>query len=111
MTSAKTKSNRRILHEGRYLRLVRKGRWEFVERIKCSGIVVVLPVTERREIVFIEQHRIPIDQYVIEFPAGLVNDADDRPIESLEEGARRELWEETGYAAKRMKVIFEGPVS
>ncbi len=44
--------------------------------------------------------------YVIEFPAGL-SEKDDK----LEEAARRELLEETGYSAEKMIYLTEGPLS
>jgi len=47
-----------------------------------------------------------VNNYVIEFPAGL-NDKGD----TLEEAARRELLEETGYYAGRMIFLTEGPLS
>ncbi len=45
-----------------------------------------------------EQYRYPIDSLTIEFPAGALNSG-----ETPEEAARRELLEETGYAASELK--------
>jgi len=80
--------------------------WEAVERVNCNGIVVVIPVTETREFVFIRQFRPVLDGYVIEFPAGL----NDRK-ESLVEVAKRELIEETGMFSDEVIFLAEGPVS
>ena len=101
--------------EGRYLRCVRltyKGpagiqrRWETVERANCSGIVVIVPITDEGEAVLIRQFRPPVNAYVVEFPAGL----NDRG-ESIEEAAARELLEETGYKAREMLFLTKGPLS
>ncbi len=100
-----------ILHEGKYRRFVRKDGWEFVERLQPGGIVVIIAVTDDDKVVLIEQPRIPIGKRIIEFPAGLVNDHASNRHESMEETARRELIEETGYRAKTMTRITEGPAS
>ncbi|PIX88982.1 MAG: hypothetical protein COZ31_04410 [Nitrospirae bacterium CG_4_10_14_3_um_filter_44_29] len=80
--------------------------WETFERVNCSGIVVIVPVSPEGEVLIIRQFRPAVNSYVIEFPAGL-NDKG----ESLEDAARRELLEETGYSAKEMIFLAEGPIS
>ena len=100
---------------GRFLRVVgityRDSRhvlrkWESVERRNCEGIVAIVPLTDEGEAIFIRQFRPPVNNYVIEFPAGL----NDRG-ESAEDAARRELLEETGYEAKEMVFLAKGPLS
>jgi 8-oxo-dGTP pyrophosphatase MutT (NUDIX family) len=81
-------------------------KWESFERVNCKGIVAIVPVTDDKEVLLIRQFRPPVNGYVIEFPAGL-NDKGD----TLEEAARRELLEETGYSAKEMIFLTEGPMS
>lgn len=104
-----------IAWEGKYLRVVllsyqadsgKIRQWEAVERINCKGIVVIIPVTEKKEIVFIRQFRPVLGKYVIEFPAGL-NDKE----ESLQDVAKRELIEETGLFSDEIIFLAEGPVS
>lgn len=80
--------------------------WESFERVNCKGIVAIVPVTDDKEVLLIRQFRPPVNGYVIEFPAGL-SEKEDR----LEEAARRELLEETGYAARDMTYLTEGPLS
>jgi ADP-ribose pyrophosphatase len=80
--------------------------WESFERVNCKGIVAVVPVTDNEEVLLIRQFRPAVNGYVIEFPAGL-NDKGD----TLEEAARRELLEETGYTAKKIVFLTEGPLS
>lgn len=80
--------------------------WEAVERINCGGIVGIVPFTDAGEVLLIRQFRPPINGYVIELPAGLVDGG-----ESFEAAARRELIEETGYAARDLHFLTEGPMS
>ena len=49
----------------------------------------------------VEQHRPPVNQTVLELPAGLVGDLSNQPLENLEQAAKRELLEETGYHAAK----------
>ena len=102
---------KRINYEGRFLRFVTKGRWEYVERHNCSAIVLILAVTKEDELIFVEQYRPPVNKRVIEFPAGLVNDEFLFRKESLYQAASRELEEETGYRAQKFIKILKGPVS
>lgn len=80
--------------------------WESFERVNCKGIVVVVPIITEGETLLVRQFRPPVNNYVIEFPAGLSNRS-----ESLEETAKRELLEETGYIAREIIYLTEGPVS
>jgi ADP-ribose pyrophosphatase len=102
---------RRVLAEGKYVRLVACGRWEWAERVNTSGAVVIVPVTADRQLVLIEQYRFPIGSEVIELPAGLVGDGPHIAEERLIDAARRELLEETGYDSEHWKFLLEGPSS
>ncbi len=109
------------LAEGKFLRLVRRGHWEYADRTNARGAVVILAITDDAKIVLTEQFRIPLDRPTIEMPAGL---AGDTPGDALDDGAnatqrlawleataRRELIEETGYAARDMTYLTSGPTS
>ncbi|HBR13939.1 MAG TPA: hypothetical protein DD723_00115 [Candidatus Omnitrophica bacterium] len=100
-----------IMVEGEYIRLVKKGEWEYVERNNCSGVVIVVAVTREGNVLFVEQYRPPVDRIVIEFPAGLVDDFESAKKETVITAAKRELFEETGYRAGRIIKLLEGPVS
>ena len=45
---AKSKQ-RTVLGKGKFLRLVRDGRWEFAERVNARGGVAIVAVTDERE--------------------------------------------------------------
>jgi nicotinamidase/pyrazinamidase len=100
-----------VLAHSRFLRLVRRGRWEFVQRRSAAGVVFVAAVTPERKLLFVEQFRIPVGARVIELPAGLVDDQPGATAESAAEAARRELWEETGYEAGSLIEVLSGPSS
>ena len=100
-----------ILGEGRFLKLIRKNNWEYVERRNISGIVVILAITPDHKILFTEQYRPPVEKKVIELPAGLAGDISGMEEESLLQAAQRELLEETGYEAGHFQIITEGPTS
>ena len=91
--------------DGRFLRMVRQGRWEYVERHNTTGAVAVIAVTSGRQLVLVEQYRVPMGMSCIELPAGLAGDLDD-PEEAFELAARRELHEETGFEADQMAYLY-----
>ena len=97
------------LFNGRWLTLKRRGRWEYVERANPAGAVIVIAVTDRDEVLFVEQYRVPIECKTIEMPAGLVGDIDAK--ESLLLAAERELLEETGWRAGKLEHLMTGPSS
>ena len=106
-----SKSSRQVLAEGKYLRLVREGRWEIAERNNATGAVAIVAVTADRRLVLTEQHRTAVGQPVIDIAAGLVGDEAEHRGEPLSECARRELLEETGYSAKTLKHLVDCPSS
>ncbi len=100
-----------VLASGRFVRLVRRDGWEWAERVRVSGVVVIAALTPEGRVLFVEQHRPPVDGPVIEFPAGLAGDLEGAADEALEDAARRELREETGYEAEALEHVTTGPVS
>ncbi|MCE9624076.1 MAG: NUDIX hydrolase [Deltaproteobacteria bacterium] len=103
-------NEKRVLSRGNYLQLVAKDRWEWVERVNCTGVVMIVAKTPENKVVLVEQFRIPVGLSVVEFPAGLVNDREGDD-EDLETAARRELLEETGFEAGALERVGEGPPS
>jgi ADP-ribose pyrophosphatase len=97
--------------EGKHLRVLKSGHWEFVERIHATGAVVIAAVTDEGDLILTEQHRPPVSNRVIELPAGLAGDIAGHETEELAAAARRELLEETGYEAREMIWLAAGPPS
>ena len=95
--------------EGKYIRILTRGGWEYVERCGGVGAVVILAETEGK-IILIEQSRVPLGGRIcLELPAGLVGDEDDK---NVEETAVKELEEETGFTAasiERLGHFFSSP--
>ncbi|MHB0998132.1 MAG: NUDIX hydrolase [Armatimonadota bacterium] len=104
-------SDKQVLATGKYIRMMRNRNWEYVERYNICGIVGITAVTDEGKLLLVEQYRPPVDNYVIELPAGLAGDTSEYCGEDLADAARRELMEETGYSASRMTFICEGPPS
>ncbi|MBU3759970.1 MAG: NUDIX hydrolase [Candidatus Omnitrophica bacterium] len=100
-----------VLYEGKYLRFMRRGSWEYAERKDCTGVVFIVAMTAERKIVLCEQYRVPVGRTIIEIPAGLVEDKAEFENETMETAARRELLEETGYEAETMTLLFQGPAA
>ncbi len=80
--------------------------WEAVERVNCYGVVAVVPITKNGKLLLIRQFRPVVNNFVIEFPAG-INDRQERLVDV----AKRELIEETGYTAGEFIFLAEGPIS
>lgn len=91
--------------EGRYIAAKRKGRWEYVSRVRGIRAAVILAV-EDGHVLLVEQFREPIGKVCLELPAGLVGDQDD-PDEQVLDAAGRELEEETGWKAESLESLGE----
>ena len=105
MTETKT------LFNGRWLKLMARGSWEYAERVNPKGAVIILAITDADEILFVEQYRVPIQSLTIELPAGLIGDEAGTEGEGAIETARRELEEETGYRPTNVEFVMQGPSS
>lgn len=86
--------------EGKYLRAMRQGRWEYASRTRDVRAVVILAETDGK-VVLIEQQRVPTNRKILELPAGLVGDEDEHA--TIEGTAVKELEEETGYSASSIE--------
>jgi len=100
-----------VLYRGKHVDFVTRRKWEFVHRRTVTGIVVIAAVTPEKKILLVEQFRPPVNARVIELPAGLAGDVRGSEREDLAEAAKRELMEETGYAASGWRRLFFGPPS
>ncbi len=98
----------KTIYNGNILRLFRD-EVEFPDKHKSarevvehSGGVSVFAENEEGKILLIKQYRYPVDEVIYEIPAGKLE-----PDEDIEECAKRELREETGYNAERFTKLFE----
>ncbi len=76
------------------------GRTADLDIVEHHGSVVILPLDVDRSLLFVRQYRHAAGLYLLELPAGVMEPGED-PLEC----ARRELREETGFAAGRMQHI------
>ncbi|MCS7111873.1 MAG: NUDIX hydrolase [Ignisphaera sp.] len=78
-----------------YKRIIQFGEEYFEKDLVVFGsAVVVLPLLHSGEVIFVKQWRAAVNSWVLELPAGRIDDG-----ESPQEAAVRELEEETGYRA------------
>ncbi|MCI5997578.1 MAG: NUDIX hydrolase [Peptoniphilaceae bacterium] len=73
------------------------------ELVEHKDAVGIFPIDDEGFVYLVKQYRTPIKDFVIEIPAGLVEDSED-----YENTALRELQEEIGYGAKVFEKIFQG---
>lgn len=97
-----------VLHASKFLNLIKEGHWEYVDRVNATGAALIAAVTAEGKILLVEQYRIPVHARTIELPAGIIGDEPGCADESHAEAARRELLEETGYAAARVEALTTG---
>lgn len=50
----------KIIGDGRFLKLLDRGGWEFTHRTNCTGIVVIVAVTGEGKLLLTEQYRPPV---------------------------------------------------
>ncbi len=77
-----------------------KGRIAYREVVEHPGAVAILAIDNEDNLIFVEQYRQPAGKVLLEIPAGKLE-----PGEDPEDCARRELSEETGFHAGKIKRI------
>jgi ADP-ribose pyrophosphatase len=85
---------------GKFVRAIRRGRWEYASRTNNIGAVVILAEYEGK-VILVDQPRVPIGERCLELPAGLVGDTDANA--TVEDTAIKELEEETGFTASHVE--------
>jgi len=93
-----------LMWGGDYVRVLKRGKWEYASRSNNIGAVVILAEFEGK-VILVDQPRVPPDCRCIELPAGLVGDTD--PDATVEGTAIKELEEETGFTAERVERLGE----
>jgi ADP-ribose pyrophosphatase len=98
-----------ITWAGKWVTARRRGRWEYVTRANGIRAAVILALDGppgAREVILIDQYRVPVGGRSLELPAGLIGD-DAGPDEDPLATAKRELEEETGYRAREWTDLGE----
>ena len=94
---------------GKFVRAIRRGKWEYASRTNNISAVVILAEHEGK-VILVDQPRVPLDERCLELPAGLVGDTD--PNATVETTAIKELEEETGFTAdwvERLGEFYSSP--
>ncbi|MBI4119737.1 MAG: NUDIX hydrolase [Parcubacteria group bacterium] len=103
-----------VIYDGRFIQTIRrhfldlKGNpktWEMVSRKTYGRIVAIAALTPERELILEKIYRVPLQDYTLELPAGLMDREGEPEVETI----RRELLEETGYKAEDIKLLYAGP--
>jgi len=93
-----------LMWEGKFVRALKRGKWEYASRARDIRAVVILAEYEGK-LILVDQPRAGPDCRCVELPAGLVGDID--PNETIESTAIKELEEETGFTAERVERLGE----
>ena len=93
-----------LMWEGKFVRALRRGKWEYASRARDIRAVVVLAEHDGK-VILVDQPRVAPDCRCIEIPAGLIGDQD--PDATVESTAIKELEEETGFTADRIERLGE----
>ena len=91
-----------VMWEGKFVRALRRGKWEYASRARDIGAVVILAEHDGK-VILVEQPRVAPDCRCIELPAGLVGDEDRNA--TVESTALKELEQETGFTAERIEAL------
>lgn len=96
-----------MIHKGKVVNLridsveLPNGKLGSREVVEHSGAVAVVPITEENEVIMVRQYRYPVNDCLLEIPAGKLD-----PNETPDHCVERELLEETGLAANNMRLLF-----
>ncbi len=102
----------RVIYEGRKANLrvdtvrLRNGRTSEREILEHGDVAAVVPLDDDGCIIMVEQYRLAAEGVMLEIPAGMIDAG-----ESAEDGAQRELAEETGMHAESLVKLADFYVS
>ena len=71
-----------------------------------DSVILILTDESGERLLINREYRMAMAQWIYNFPAGLID-----PGETVEESARRELWEETGLRLVRVDDVLDGSYS
>ena len=93
---------KRIVVEELHYRNPRTNDIIYREHVLAGHAAIIMPILDNGNLIMIKEPRTPIGINVLAFPAGMIEEG-----ETPEEGAIRELEEETGYKANYIKKLRE----
>jgi ADP-ribose pyrophosphatase len=93
-----------VMWAGKYVRVLRRGKWEYASRANNINAVVILAEYDGK-VILVDQPRVAPDRRCVELPAGLVGDEDQGA--TPESTAVKELEEETGFTASHVERLGE----
>lgn len=93
---------KRIVVEELHYKNPRTNEILYREHVLAGHAAIIIPETEDGKFIMIREPRTPVGLTVLAFPAGMLEEG-----ETEEEGAIRELEEETGYRARSIKKLRE----
>jgi ADP-ribose pyrophosphatase len=101
---------RRVVHEGRYMTFrvdtIADGDGRHHQRmiVDHPGAVAIIPLAGE-DILLVRQFRTAVGEVVLELPAGTLDRGPDGILEPPDAAAARELEEETGHRARRLRKL------
>ncbi len=103
--------NKKVAYDGKRVKVEelkylneRQGKEVSREHVIAGDAAIILPITENNEVIMIKEARTTIGKIILGLPAGMLEKG-----ETAEQGALRELEEETGYRAeyiKKLRVVY-----
>lgn len=96
-----------IMWQGKFITAKRRGRWEYAGRSRGIRAAAIVAIDDKRNVLLVEQYRVPLGKRCLEIPAGLIGDDDGGEGEAANAAAARELEEETGYRATTWETLGE----
>ena len=100
LTDPESELPRETMWEGKYVRAIKQGRWEYVSRTNDIRAVVILAEHDGC-LLLVEQFRMAPGRACLELPAGLIGDEEGHA--GVEQTALKELEEETGFTADHIE--------
>lgn len=98
--------SREVKHKGRVFEfsvdkvLFQSGATVELDVIHHRGGSAVVAINEKNDVILVKQYRHPMNEYVLELPAGKIEQGD-----TPEQTATKELEEEAGFKAKTLKLL------
>lgn len=104
--------NKKMVYKGRRITVeeltyynLRDNKKVHREHVLAGDAAIILAINENNEVLMVQEPRTPIGKIILSLPAGMIEQG-----EKSEDGAIRELEEETGYRAKNIKLLrYEYP--